>query len=424
LIAKDGDVLLSAGYGIADRGTGEVNTPETVYRVASISKPITAIAVLILQERKLLRLSDSITEYLPDAPEVWKSITIRHLLTHTSGISDYESQLEMYSPGYDDFMSRPDVPGRILAEAKAKPLRFAPGTQFEYSNTGYLVLGFIVERLGGMPFADFLQHEIFAPLGMKSTHHDRDGLQVPHRARGYEMTGEFNIKRYLAGLSPERDFAPAPEMRFASPQGDAGIISTTLDLFELDQTLSTTRLVSRPTLDEMFTPVLGNYGYGWFIGGMPGSREISHNGLLPGFASRLVRYADEHLTIILLGNTDVDVDHLTAELAAICRGKHVALPIRRTIVELKPEEYAPLLGDYLDGQGRTLTVRREAGRLTITLRGRFEGELLAVSPREFYCSVFNGPVQFEVASGGVVTGLRIELGEEIWRALRTPTSRH
>ncbi|HVZ93858.1 MAG TPA: serine hydrolase domain-containing protein [Phycisphaerales bacterium] len=418
-IAKSGEVLLSKGYGFADAAKTEPNTPDTVYHAASLTKQFAAMAVMILQERRLLSTSDHIADRLEGAPETWRDITIRHLLMHTSGIPDYESELVMDSPAYTEFMTKPNVAARILAAAKEKPLRFEPGTQFEYSNTGYIVLGFIIERAAGVPFNEFLQREIFQPLDMTHSAHDRGGLTIDHRARGYTLAEQFSFKKLFAGYSFPADFTAAPKLSFAPPQADSALITTTLDLARWDRALADGKLVTRVSMDEMFTPGLANYAYGWIVDGEPGKRRQWHTGVLPGFISRIERYPDERFTIILLANTSLGLDRIAADLAAICRAQPVTLPVRRTIIDLKPPEYQPLLGRYVDDQGRTLEVEHDGEMVTVGLKGKFVSGLLAESPCTFFSVMFNGPVRFETDKQGRVSEIVMQVKGQEWRAKRT-----
>ena len=188
LVAERGTVLIDTAYGFADMELGVRNTPETRFRVASVTKQFTAMAVVMLAQDGKLALGDPISKYLDSLPPSWSGITIHHLLRHTSGISDYEEWFEGYdTQAYSDYMSQAHAPARILRDAKARPLDHEPGTKFRYSNSAYIALGFIIERASGMPYAEFLRTRIHEPLGMALSGQDRSEEITLNRAQGYRI---------------------------------------------------------------------------------------------------------------------------------------------------------------------------------------------------------------------------------------------
>jgi CubicO group peptidase (beta-lactamase class C family) len=184
LIARGGQVLLSRGYGLADEASQAANTPETRFRIGSNTKQFTAAAILLLQEHGKLSVQDTVCKYIPDCPEAWRPMTLHHLLTHTSGIPDY-----INSPGFPALIGTPATPEELIARFRNWPLLFAPGTRWSYSNSGYTLLGYVIERVSGESYAQFLQDNIFGPLGMTNTSSDSNTPQPPAHATGYLSAG-------------------------------------------------------------------------------------------------------------------------------------------------------------------------------------------------------------------------------------------
>lgn len=295
LVARDGVPLIDTAYGMASYELGVPNTTRTVFHIASITKQFTAMAILQLRDRGKLNVNDPICDYLANCPPAWKPITIRHLLTHSSGIANVSSL-----PAWDEDLSLKHYSrGTFVDLFRDLPLRFAPGEKYEYSNSGYFLLGLIVERVSGSSFGEYLQANIFSPLGMNSSGYDDNRAVMPGAASGYYSRGSA--------------FITATYVDPSTRLGDTGIVSTTGDLLRWDQALYTDRLVSRRTRDEMFTPYRNGYGYGWEIGTRFGRKTIAHSGSDGGFSSYILRFPDDRVTVIILGNGD----RMSAAKAAI-----------------------------------------------------------------------------------------------------------
>lgn len=344
LVAKEGKPIFSDAYGMANYELGVANTSQTVYAIASLTKQFTAMAILQLQERKQLMISDPICRYLDDCPEAWQPITIHHLLTHTSGIKNYSSL-----PEWDDQISRLPYERKAFVKVfRDLPLQFTPGEKHGYSNSGYYLLGLIIERVSGVSYADFLRENIFAPLAMNSSGYYDPPALVANRANGY----------YWANGG----FVNAPILNQSLTFSGGGIHSTTQDLLRWDQALYSEKLVSQQSLKEMFTPFLSGYAYGWKIASMHGKKMAGHSGSYNGFSSFIARYADDGVVIIVLSNSDrtsaakvaIDVsamvfdapytipkpqiaDVLTQALAE--KGVDAAIKEVRTLIHSRSEQY-------------------------------------------------------------------------------------
>jgi len=282
LVAQGNHVVLSRGYGQADRERGIANTPQTRYRLGSVTKQFTAMAILTLQSQEKLAAQDGICRYLADCPAAWQEITIHQLLTHTSGIPNY-----VMLPGYGRTRATPAAPGELIARFRDLPLEFSPGTQFGYSNSGYVLLGVIIEVVSGESYEAFLQEHLFARLGMADSgyEHDWNGLAI-----GYADAT-----------------ARAEPIDMSIPFAAGGLYSTVEDLYRWDRGLMEGELPA----DTMFTPYVSTpslggagYGYGWYIGEVMGHRWIGHSGKIEGFATLNSWFPDEQMVVIVLMNRE------------------------------------------------------------------------------------------------------------------------
>jgi CubicO group peptidase (beta-lactamase class C family) len=311
LVAQDGKVLFREGYGLANRELDVPNAPRTKFRLGSITKQFTAAAVLILQERGKFDVQEKIKQYLPDSPSAWDEVSIHHLLTHTSGIPSYTGL-----PDYLAKMREPTTPDQLLARFKDRPLEFTPGTKFKYSNSGYAVLGKLIEAVSGQGYADFLRDNIFKPLNMNDSGYDRGAMILKHRASGYG--------RSLLGITN------ALFLDMSIPFAAGGLYSTVDDLLLWDQALSSGKILSKKSLEMMFTPFKDNYGCGWIITRQFGRKLITHGGGINGFVTDIRRFPDEKLCVIVLSNVvGTSVNEISRDLAAIALGEPVDAPTQK-----------------------------------------------------------------------------------------------
>jgi CubicO group peptidase (beta-lactamase class C family) len=289
-VIQNGKVLFVKGYGLANVEEKIRCTPETNFRLASLTKQFTAMSILILADRGKLSLDDSLIEFFPEFRSYAKQITVRHLLGHTSGLIDYEDLIpaDTSIPVLDR-----DVLRLLLKQNKTY---FSPGSKFRYSNSGYSLLSLIVEVRSGMPFAQFLKKNIFQPLKMNNSLAYEQGFSIiPNRAFGYTASGE--------------SFTRTDQSLTSSVLGDGGIYTSVSDLFKWDQALYTTKLVSAKCLKLAFTPnplstdfPNSHYGFGWYIGEYRGLREIWHYGETRGFTTRIARFPEKKFTLVILTN--------------------------------------------------------------------------------------------------------------------------
>jgi CubicO group peptidase (beta-lactamase class C family) len=281
LVAQRDRIVYRGSFGLADRSSGRPFTPDTPSCLASVSKPFTALAIMMLVEKGRIHYDDHIAEYIPELPSALAAVTIRQLLNHTSGIADY-SDLNAEHPG----MTNAEI---LNALRQVNQLLFLAGEKYQYSNSGYVLLGLIVERVSGQRLSAYLDDHVFRPLGMKASFVLTSARQKTNAvARGYNAFG--NLDDYDAYVT-----------------GDGGVYSTVDDLFAFDQALNTEKLVSRKTLAEAFTPGRvregkTTYGFGWNVDSDASGKRVWHTGNTAGFRAFIERRLDEEITVIMLTN--------------------------------------------------------------------------------------------------------------------------
>jgi CubicO group peptidase (beta-lactamase class C family) len=316
LVAQQGSVLLAKGYGYANADWQTPNTLQTKFRLGSLTKQFTATAIMQLREKGLLSLQDSICKYLQPCVEAWKPVTLHHLLSHTSGVTGYG---EIADPKTN--MIPPWTAQQIAAQFRDTSLAFAPGTRWQYSDWGYCLLGLVIERVTGKPYAQVLHDQIFEPLEMHNTGYDQTQTILQLRAAGYRLVdGQLKNAEYI---------------NMAGPFSAGALYSTAEDLYKWDQALYTDKILPRSVLALMWTEVMSNYGYGWMVSSpaspskppwaLPKRFQMVHPGSINGFTSEILRFPDEHVTVIVLANLE-DAHVVGPELAAMVFGDQFSLP--------------------------------------------------------------------------------------------------
>jgi len=310
LVARDGALLVNRGYGLADEDLRLPNTPRTRFRIGSITKQFTAAAILLLKERGRLSVQDPVCSYFSPCPQAWSQVTLEHLLTHTSGIPSYTAFSE-----FSALLGTPVSVDDLIARFSSMPLLFTPGSRWSYSNSGYIVLGALVERLSGRTYADFLQENVFTPLGMADSGYDSDDPAPPLHATGY----------LRPGVKPVR-------FSMSEVYAAGALYSTVEDLYAWDLALLANRLVNADDLAAMTTPhiscpsggcALGDdtgYGYGWFVAAEPAGTYVYHWGHIDGFVTSNGFYAAQKTFVVVLSNLETTdafaISTRLAELAA------------------------------------------------------------------------------------------------------------
>jgi CubicO group peptidase (beta-lactamase class C family) len=328
-IVKKGEVLVAKGYGLANVEHRVPVTRETIFQSASVGKQFTAVAVMLQVEDGRLALDDSITKYFTDAPPSWRPITVRHLLTHTSGLAEYLDGL--LNGGAELFDSRRDYTEDELRQAfYGLPLEFEPGSRWHYSNTGYALLGFLIHRVSGRFYGDVLKERVFRPLGMTTARIISEEDIVPHRAAGYRVVkGELKNQEW---------YSPS-----VNTTADGSLYLSLRDFLSWDRGLRTRAILTPQSWAQIYTPVKLNsgktypYGFGWFVdqsGGMP---WYHHPGDSQGFATYISRYLADDLTIVVLANlTDSDPSRIVDGIAGIVAPKAARLWATTPIPDVDP----------------------------------------------------------------------------------------
>lgn len=394
-VSRGGELLVARGYGFADLEHRVPATAETVYRLGSITKPFTAAAILQLVEDGKLGLDDDMATHLPDYPTHGHRVTIRHLLTHTSGIRSYTG----LGPRWQSKMALDLTHEEMLAFFKDEPFDFPPGTEYRYNNSGYYLLGLVIERLSHRTYASYVRERLTSPYGLESTGYCEERALVPHRARGY-----------TPGLIGLQNAAP---ISMTHPFSAGALCSNAVDLVRWADALFGGRIVNESSLALMLEEARlesGNsvgYGLGVSLGEFEGRRMIGHGGAINGFSTHLVHFPDDGLTIAVLANTDgARPSRLTRQIARVALGlpepEIKALP-------LGPEEARRYIGEYDLGELR-IRVFEEGGRLRAQPTGRPILDLLYQGEHEFI--VEQDPeirIVFEV-SGTQAVGLVLHQG--------------
>jgi CubicO group peptidase (beta-lactamase class C family) len=304
LVARGDKVLFSKGYGFANLEWRIPNDPATKFRIGSITKQFTAAAILLLEERGKLAIDEHVKTHLPDVPAAWNRITLRHLLTHTSGIPDF-----INAPGFAELQPFAATPEELVAHFRGEPLEFEPGSQYSYSNSGYILLSYLIEKISGENYERFIRENLFAPLGMNDSGYDSNSAVIPHRAAGYVYGA--------AG------FENAAFFHMSIPQGAGGLYSTTEDLLKWTRGLFGGKVLKPESLAKMTTPFLGNYALGLSIESVAKRKVIRHSGGIDGFDTEVAYYPSDQVTIVVLSNVEADApeaEALTDELGGLLYG--------------------------------------------------------------------------------------------------------
>jgi CubicO group peptidase (beta-lactamase class C family) len=395
LVAKGDKVLLQKGYGKANIEHDVSNSASTVFQIASVSKPFTAAAVMLLSEQGKLDLKAPLTAVLPDYPQ-GKKLTIHHLLTHTSGIPNINDFDE-----YGDIQRRPHTPEQLVAHFKDKSLEFEPGAQYGYSNSNYNLLALIIEKASGQDYGSFLASNIFGKLGLKQAGHHASAAQIiPLAATGYAAAGATGLER-------------ATYIDWSVKTGNGSLYSDAASVARFLHSVHAGRLLAPGSLAAAFTPHTPNVGYGWFLTKANG-REIHHaNGRSPGFAAQADYYVKDGVSVVVLSNTYVSVTtDIARAIGALYFGGSV-----KPMPALKPdrltrEQVASLVGKYQFGPDyyvpNALMTVRERGDFLETAVGDYVFPLVQISSSRFLMRSFWIIANFTIGADGKATKLVID----------------
>ncbi len=392
LVAKGDHILLNKGYGSANLEWAIPNSPTTRFRLGSITKQFTAASILLLEERGKLKTGDPVKTYMPNAPAAWDKITIYNLLTHTSGIPNFTS-----FPDYRDTEAKSTTPEKLVERFRNKPLEFEPGSKWNYSNSGYVLLGYLIEKISGQTYQQFVEQNIFTPLTMKDSGYDSNTAIILHRASGYTPS--------------EHGIVNASYVDMTIPFSAGALYSTTEDLLRWEHGLFGGKVLSAASLKKMMTPFKENYGCGLSIKEVNGHKKIDHGGGIEGFNTELAYWPDDQLVVIALANLNgMAPEEIADRLAATVHGEKVTLTTERKEIKLAPELLRTYIGEYELAPGAVMSITLNGSQLETQLTGQPKIPVYAETENRFFVKVVDAQLEFTKDSSGKVTQMILHQG--------------
>lgn len=353
LVAKNGQIIYRKAFGMANLELNVPMQPDMIFRIGSITKQFTAVAILQLVEQGKISLDDDITKFIPDYPTQAYHISIEHLLTHTSGIKSYTNVTE-----FDKYSKTDMKPEEVINLFKNQPMEFAPGTKWNYNNSGYFLLGYIIEKVTGKTYEDYVRENFFTPLGMTGSCYGNDTRIIRNRASGYQPGKD----------GPEN----AEYLSMLLPYSAGSLMSTVEDLYKWNRAVQSYKLISKESLDRAQTEYKladgkgTHYGYGWFLSHLQGSRTVEHGGGINGFLSSSVYLPDEDVFVALFSNSTAKAPEFTSlKMAALAIGK----PLQTTEIKLDEATLDSYTGVYLNEKEQEVTISREGTQLSVMRSG-------------------------------------------------------
>ncbi|MFB3905449.1 MAG: serine hydrolase [Acidobacteriota bacterium] len=395
IVTRKGETLFRKGYGLADMELKVPIQPDMVFRLGSVTKQFTAVAILMLEEQGKLSVADPIARFLPDYPTGGQTITIEHLLTHTSGIKSYTSMSEWVSKWRTDMSL-----GSLIDMFKDQPVDFKPDERWLYNNSGYILLGAIIEKASGHSYEDFIEKKIFGPLGMKDSCYDRTEQIMPKRAKGYQRT--------------PNGFQHAAYLSMTQPYAAGSLASTVDDLAIWDTALWQNKLIRKETLAKAHTPhrlTDGRstaYGYGWALGSYEGHRTVEHGGGIHGFATYALSMPDDGIFVAILTNGSAGPkllpQRLATQMAAIAVGKPMREPAP---ISMTPEQLKRYAGVYSVRASEEHTITLEGTQLFWQPKDRPKTAIYPLSETEFFVKGSLTRLAFVIDTSGATSRLVI-----------------
>ena len=394
LVMQKGKVMYKKAFGMADREWNIPNTVDTKFRIGSVTKQFTAACILQLAEQGKLSLDDKLTQYIPDYPK-GDSITIHMLLNHTSGIANYTDLPEFWPTAI-----LPLSTDSMIALFKNKPLDFSPGTKWNYSNSGFFLLGVIVEKASGKTFTDYLQEHIIKKLALKNTLMDNLDSVLSFRAKGY---GKNN-----AGV-----WQHAMQISMEGPYSAGAMVSTVDDLYYWTKALHSNKVLSAASTQKMLTPYKENYGYGIGIDSLKNHKRVSHSGGIPGFLSYLGYFPDDDLCVVIISNNGSNSSRLGIALESIMFNLPVQIPYTPKEVTIDTAILNNYVGKYITTS--PIEIIKTNGKLYLHRNGVPDIELKPESKKRFfYADQSDRFIEFEIdKTGKMIKGWFIGNGDRM-----------
>jgi CubicO group peptidase (beta-lactamase class C family) len=380
LVFHKDEVVLNKGYGFSNMSTQTFNTPDTRFPLLSITKTFTSTIILKLQDENKLSVNDNLTKYFPDYPNGTK-ITIHHLLAHSSGIHNYTDDI-----GVEDsaIVNHPISKERVVSQFRDKPLDFPPGKYYSYNNSGFFLLGLIIEKVTGKPYEIVVRDYILDPLGMTQSGFDFINLSAAIKAQGYEF---WNKEKAIPYNHYDSTYAYAA----------GSIYSTTNDMLRWAKAVSTKQILTTKTWELAFKPKIQNYGYGWQTGQFFGKKYVKHSGGYPGYMSEFIYYPDENIFIVLLNNFGTYGQNIWAVgmgISSIIFGLPYDNWKLRNEVTVEKEVLQSRIGMYVNGKNK-IELKLNDSKLFIVIPGLPEMQLYPESNTDFFLRDFNTSLHFD-----------------------------
>jgi CubicO group peptidase (beta-lactamase class C family) len=406
-IYRRGQVLMAKGYGLADV---ELNVPvkaETVFQSGSVGKQFVSAAVMMLVEEGKVGLDDSIVKYFPSAPNSWKPILVKNLLSHTSGLAEYESG-ERIGPKGPFYLRLDFTEDELLEKTEALPIEFQPGEKWNYRNTNYMLLGIMIHKVTGKFYADYLGERIFKPLGMTSTRLISDADIIPNRASGYELQdGKLQNQSWVSPTF--------------NSTADGTLYFNVLDLAKWDEALYGTALLKQSSFDRIWTvfqltdgkPNPAHYGFGWVISTLNGHKIIEHGGAWQGFTCAISRYVDDNLSVVVLTNLGAGNTHpgqIAHTIAGIVNPALIPPPPKEhKEIAVDPKLFDGYLGSY-KASNFILAITREGDHLFVQSTGEPKVEIFPEGVRDYFLKAVDAQITFVIDSNGRAVELILHQG--------------
>ncbi len=391
LVATANEIVFQKGYGYKNAALKQPNDPNTIFQVGSVTKQFTSTIILQLQEEKKLSVQDKISKYFPNFPR-GNDITIEHLVSHTSGIYSYTNDGEFMQKQ----VSIPHSRDQMMDLFKDKPLNFEPGTKWSYSNSGYSMLGYIIEKVTGKPYEQVVREWILLPLQMSNSSFDFTHLKSPQKAVGYFSMGENPAE------------APIVDSTVAYSAG--ALYSTVTDLYKWDRAIYTNKILNAENWKIAFTPIMSKYGYGWTIDSLLDRQFVAHSGGIHGFSSYIIRFPAEKVVIILLDNKGSALAGIAKDLGAIVFNKPYSVPSSPKETKVEPGILKQYVGEYELNPNFIITIRLDGDKLKAQATGQQEVELYAEKQDLFFLKVIEAKIEFVKDKDGKVEKLILHQG--------------
>jgi CubicO group peptidase (beta-lactamase class C family) len=393
LVAKNGEIYYKKAFGYRDAEQKIQHDVNDIFQIGSVTKQFTAAIIMQLENEGKLSLNDHLEKYFPGFPNGNK-ITIEHLLTHTSGLHNYTDDTVL--TGKAD-VTKNYSRDEMLKILKKYPADFEPGTKWSYSNSGYSMLGYIIEKVTRKPYEKVVRERILQPLGMTNSGFDFTHLKNKQRSKGYFSVGDV--------------INPAPVVDSTIAYSAGALYSTVDDLLKWERAIFTDKILPQSAWKKVFTPYKNNYGYGWGIGNSYDREYMAHSGGIHGFSSYILRYPQDQLVVIMLDNAmGSSLTTMARQLAAITFGKPVVLPKPKTEIRVDKRILETYAGVYELTPDFAITIRLDGDVLKAQATGQDEFTLFAESETMFFLKVVEAKIEFVKDGSGQVTSIILHQG--------------